>query len=78
MINAALDVWSVDPEAHKNEIARSTFLKGSVFEAMGKAKKASIAFRVATRLINEITQQEREAGALTAEDFDEIVAFWSR
>ncbi|KAK9419867.1 putative p-loop containing nucleoside triphosphate hydrolase protein [Seiridium unicorne] len=24
----ALDIWSVDPSAHKNEIARTTFLKG--------------------------------------------------
>jgi hypothetical protein len=36
MINGALDIWSVDPSAHKNEIARTTFLKGKLFEAMGK------------------------------------------
>jgi hypothetical protein len=78
MINAALDIWSVDSDTHKNEIGRSTFLKGKVFEAMGRDKKAYIAFRVATRLFNEVTQQKRQVGTLTAADFDEIVAFWSR
>ncbi|KAK4078149.1 uncharacterized protein Triagg1_3165 [Trichoderma aggressivum f. europaeum] len=37
MINWALDIWSVDPTAHKNEIARTTFLKGKLLEGTGKA-----------------------------------------
>lgn len=78
MINGALDTWLVDPSAHKNEIARTTFLKGKLFEAMGKTQKASIALRVATCLIKEITKDDREAKSLTTEDFDEIVAFWAR
>ncbi|EEP77378.1 predicted protein [Uncinocarpus reesii 1704] len=78
IINGVLDVWSVDPNAHKNEIARTTFLKGKLFEAMGKAQKASIAFRVACRLRKEITKEDRNAKTLTMKDFDEIVAFWAR
>jgi len=78
MINAALDVWSVDPSAHKNEIARTTFLKGKLFEVTGKIRKASIAFRVACRLRKEITKEDRDMNSLTTEDFDEIVAFWAR
>ncbi|OQD75303.1 hypothetical protein PENDEC_c007G00972 [Penicillium decumbens] len=78
MINAALDVWSVDPSAHKNEIARTTFLKGKLFEVTGKMRKASIAFRVACRLRKEITKEDRDMNSLTTEDFDEIVAFWAR
>ena len=78
MINGALDIWSVDPSAHKNEIARTTFLKGKVLEAMGKIQKASIALRVACRLRREITKEDRDAKSLTMEDFDEIVAFWAR
>jgi hypothetical protein len=78
MVNGALDIWSVDPSAHKNEIARTTFLKGRLFEATGKNQKASIAFRVACRLRKEITQEDRDMNNLTTKDFDEIVAFWAR
>jgi hypothetical protein len=78
MINAALDIWSVDPNAHKNEIARTTFLKGRLFEATGKMQKASVALRVACRLRKEITKEDRDVKSLTTKDFDEIVAFWAR
>ncbi|RAL14029.1 NB-ARC and TPR domain protein [Aspergillus homomorphus CBS 101889] len=78
MINAALEIWSVDPNAHKNEIARTTFLKGKLFEATGKPQKASIALRVACRLRKEITKEDRDVKSLTTEDFNRIVAFWAR
>ncbi|GFF26775.1 probable disease resistance protein At1g58390 [Aspergillus udagawae] len=78
MINAALDIWSVDPSAHKNEIARTTFLKGKLFETTGKIQKASVALRVACRLRKEITKEDRDVKSLTTENFDEIVAFWAR
>lgn len=78
MINGALDIWSVNPSARKNEIARTTFLKGKLFKATGKMQKASIALRVACRLRKEITKEVRDVERLTTEDFDEIVAFWAR
>lgn len=78
MLNEALDIWSVDPSAHRNEIARSTFFKAKVFEATGKAQKASIAFRVASRLRKEVTKEDRDVKSLKMGDFDEIVAFWAR
>ena len=78
LINEALDIWSVDPKAHKNEIARTTFLKSKVFEETGKMQKASIAFRVACRLRKEITKDDRDVKSLSKEDFDDIVAFWAR
>ncbi|KAI2053539.1 hypothetical protein LOZ36_004705 [Ophidiomyces ophidiicola] len=36
MVNKALDIWCVDRNVHKIEIARTTFLKGKLFETMGK------------------------------------------
>lgn len=78
MVNSALDVWAVDPSAYKNEIARTTFLKGRIFEATGKMQKASIALRVACRLRREVTREERDAKGLVMADFDGIVAFWAR
>ncbi|KAJ5948681.1 hypothetical protein N7454_001988 [Penicillium verhagenii] len=78
MINKALDIWSYDPSSHRNEIARTTFLKGKLFKLTGRVQKASIAFRVARRLRKEITQEDRDVSSLTTGDFDEIVAFWAR
>lgn len=78
MINEALDIWSVDMTSHKNEIARTTFVKGKLFEMTGKAQKASVALRVACRLRKEITMEDRDTKDLTTEDFDQIVAFWGR
>lgn len=78
MANKAVDIWSVDPNAHKNEIARTTFFKGKLFEAAGRAPKASIALRVAARLRKEITNIECDAKVLTMEDFTAIVPFWAR
>lgn len=77
MANTALDIWSVDPNAHKNEISRTTFLKAKLFEATGKSQKATIALRVAARLRKEITKEDRDMKSLTMKDFDEIVAFWA-
>lgn len=42
MIKGALDIWSVDPGAHKNEVARSTFVKGKVFSELGKSQKTGL------------------------------------
>jgi hypothetical protein len=78
MINRALDIWSIDPSAYKNKIARTAFLKGKLFEAMGKMQKASIALRVACRLRKEITREDRDIKSLTTADFNGIVAFWVR
>ena len=78
MADRALNIWSVDPCAHKNEIARTTFLKGRLFQATGRSQKAYIAFKVACRLRKEITQEDLDMDSLTTKDFDEIVAFWAR
>ncbi|KYG42812.1 hypothetical protein M433DRAFT_146445 [Acidomyces richmondensis BFW] len=78
MTNKAPDIWAIDPSAHKNEIARTTFFKGQIFAAMGKTAKASIAFRVASRLRKEITKEDHDAKSLSMVDFDSIVAFWAR
>lgn len=74
----ALKFWNLDPSAHKNEIARTTFFKGKLFEAAGKAEKASVTLKVASRLREEIVGDDRDVKSLTTEDFDEIVAFWAR
>ncbi|OAA66342.1 tetratricopeptide repeat protein [Akanthomyces lecanii RCEF 1005] len=78
VVNTALAAWSIDPSAHKNEIARTTFLKGKIFQAMNTSQKAAIAIRVACRLRKEITKDDRDAQSLSTTDFDRIVAFWSR
>ncbi|KAB8229599.1 uncharacterized protein BDW43DRAFT_287952 [Aspergillus alliaceus] len=78
MINGALDIWFVDPTAHKDEIARSPFRKGNIFGTVGKMQKASVCLRVVCRLRKEITEEDREVKSSATEDFDEIIAFWAR
>nr|POE88368.1 hypothetical protein CFP56_11597 [Quercus suber] len=78
MTNKALEIWSVDPDAHKNEIARTKFFQGKLFAATGKITKASIAFEVAARSKQDITKEALDAKNLDMEDFDSIVAFWAR
>lgn len=78
MISRALDIWSVDRTGHRNEIARTAFLKGKLFEATGKPQEANFALRVASRLRKEITKEDRDLKSLTMKDFDEIIAFWGR
>ncbi|KAM5487384.1 hypothetical protein MaudMau93_004652 [Microsporum audouinii] len=78
MLDTALGIWYIDLSAHKSEIARTTFLKGKVFEATGKMQKATVALSKACRLRNEITKENRDVESLTMVDFDEIVAFWAR
>lgn len=78
IINESLETWSVDPNAHENEIARTTFLKGKLLSAIGKIQKASIALRVVCRLRKKITKENLGLNSLTIEDSDEIVAFWAR
>ncbi|KAK3906405.1 hypothetical protein C8A05DRAFT_40822 [Staphylotrichum tortipilum] len=56
--------WSIDPTAHKPEIARTTFLKGKLFEASEKEQKASIAMKVAARLWKEVTKEDRDPKSL--------------
>lgn len=78
MINGVLDIWNVSHSTHKNEIARTTFLKGKLFESTGKTQKASIAHKVSCRLRKEITKEDRDVKSLTTEDFEEIVAILAR
>jgi predicted negative regulator of RcsB-dependent stress response len=78
MLNCALDIWAVDSNAHGNEIARSTFLKGKVLKTLGKKDEALAAFKYACKERRRITKEDRTLESLKMEDFDRIVAFWSR
>lgn len=79
MTNAALQTWSYDAETYKPELARTTFLKARLLEELGKTHKATVAFKVAARLRAEIVPgDKRDVGSLRPEDFDCLLAFWSR
>ncbi len=79
MINAALQTWSYDAEVYKPELARTTFLKAKLLDQLGKTQKAGIAFKVAARLRKELVPEDkRDVKELAPDDFDRLVAFWSR
>ena len=79
MINAALQTWSYDAESYKPELARTTFLKARLLEQLGREQEGNIAFKVAGQLRKEIEPEDnRDVKDLSAEDFDHLLAFWSR
>ncbi|KAK2600215.1 hypothetical protein QQS21_005011 [Conoideocrella luteorostrata] len=78
MVNGALEIWFVDQSAHMNEIARTTFLKSKLLEAIGKTKEAAIALKFAYDLRQKITEDDSDVASLTTEDFDKLVGFWAR
>ncbi|KAH7323575.1 tetratricopeptide repeat domain-containing protein [Rhexocercosporidium sp. MPI-PUGE-AT-0058] len=78
VINDALKTWSFDPESYKPELARTTFLKARLLAKLGKTQKAAVTLKVACRLRKEVTGKVEDSSSLTSEDFDRLVAFWSR
>jgi hypothetical protein len=78
-INNALQTWSYDAEVYKPALARTTFLKAKLLQQLGQKQKANVAFKVAGRLRRELVPDDtRDIADLTTEDFDSLVAFWSR
>ncbi|KAI0858271.1 hypothetical protein F4860DRAFT_486771 [Xylaria cubensis] len=79
MINEALKIWSYDAMVYKPELARTTFLKARLLEQLGKTQKANIAFKVVQRLRADVVPNDkRDVRSLEPQDFDCLLAFWSR
>ncbi|KAI0100946.1 tetratricopeptide repeat domain-containing protein [Nemania sp. FL0031] len=79
MINEALKIWDYDASVYKPELARTTFLKARLLEQLGETQKANIAFQAAQRLRDDVVPNDkRDVRSLEPEDFDCLLAFWSR
>ncbi|XWX00546.1 hypothetical protein V2A60_008566 [Cordyceps javanica] len=77
LINDALNAWSVDSIANRNEEARTTYLMSRAVAALGRAETAAKLRRQAIALYNDITREGKDIDTISAADFNSLVPFWS-
>ncbi|KAI1740720.1 TPR-like protein [Xylaria scruposa] len=78
MLEKALEIYTMNPEHLKNEIARTRYKRGCIYQDMGKRQQGIDEIHEAERLRREIIGPENWKPAVGEEDFDAIVQFWSR
>ena len=62
-----------------NELSRATFMKGQLYRLMSDEKQAKKDLMQAWRLRKKLRSQDaRKWDRLNFEDYDSLVAFWSR
>ena len=77
-LEAALEVYENTPHLFRNEIARTKYKMGCIYQDMGDMAKGRAEIRKAERMRQEIVSAEDWAPARGEEDYDEIVQFWTR
>ena len=79
MIDQALKIWGLDPKIYQPEIARTTFLKGTLLKILEKDGRAEQLVEEATTIFFARASKVPETDMRpTSEDFDNLVTFWSR
>jgi hypothetical protein len=78
MFQRALDIYTGHPHIFKNEIARTKYKVGCLYQDMGDRVKGREEIKEAERLRQEIVPAENWAPARGEEAFDDIVQFWTR
>ncbi|KAK4497676.1 hypothetical protein PRZ48_010329 [Zasmidium cellare] len=79
LIEQALTSWKLDASSFKQEIARTTWLKSRQRGMSGNPDEARELREEAYRMRQQLRPDDaRPWHELTEEDFDDLVAFWSR
>lgn len=79
LIDQALESWRMDTASFKPEIARTTWLKARQVKLSGNvAAAAELESKAASLRAEILPGDQRTSKHLTDEDFDDLVAFWSR
>ena len=78
MLERALELYNSNPDHLKNEIARTRYKRGCIYQDMGERQKGSEEIREAETMRKKIVSPEKWQPAKGEEDFDAIVQFWSR
>ncbi|KAI1391821.1 uncharacterized protein F4822DRAFT_106017 [Hypoxylon trugodes] len=78
MLEKALEIYMMNPEHLKNEIARTRYKRGCLYQDMGERQRGTEEIREAEKMRREIIGPENWKPAGGEEDFDAIVQFWSR
>jgi tetratricopeptide (TPR) repeat protein len=81
LIDQALESWKLDPKSFQQEIARTTWLKAQQRAMSGNPVEAAELREEATAMrarILGLTELTPSWSNLRNQDFDDLVAFWSR
>ncbi|KAF7197496.1 hypothetical protein HII31_01306 [Pseudocercospora fuligena] len=79
LIDQALESWGMDPESFGPEIARTTWLKAKQQIQAGNSIASAELSEQAVGMRRRLGPRDlRAASELKDEDFDDLVAFWSR
>lgn len=78
MLDRALEIYNSNPEHLRNEIARTRYKRGCVYQDMGERQKGGDEIREAEKMRRRIVPPEEWHPENSEEDFDAIVQFWSR
>jgi hypothetical protein len=77
-LNQALKIFSDKPHL-QNELTRTKFKRGELLRLMGQEEEAQNAILEAYRLRKELVpEDDRSLEELKVNDFDKLVAYWSR
>lgn len=77
-LNKALKAFKLRPYL-VNETARTTYLKGMLYQEMGRMEEANKEMRRAYEMRKRLKRTDsRPLEQLDETDFDQLVAFWSR
>lgn len=76
-LTQALEIYKSNTVFFKNEIARTKYKLGCVYQNLGDKENGREEIKEAERLRKEIVPPENWAPALYEESFDDIVQFWS-
>jgi hypothetical protein len=77
LLDQALKVFSGN-SCYKPELARTMFKKSQLLEMVGRSDESIIACTEAISLRNSLVINERKGSDVGEEDFNSLVAFWSR
>jgi hypothetical protein len=78
MLEKALEIYTRNPEHFQNEISRTRYKRGCIYQDMGERQKGSKEIREAENMRRGVVGSENWKPAKGEEDFDAIVQFWSR
>jgi hypothetical protein len=74
----ALAIYKTNEKFFKNEIARTTYKVGCLYQDLGDLGRGRANIEEAQTLRKEIMPPEKWFPATHEEDFDEIVMYWTR
>jgi hypothetical protein len=78
MLECALGVYNISPQHFRNEIARTRYKRGCIYQDMGDRQRGILEISEAEQIRKQIVEPGEWEPARGEQDFDAIVQFWTR